>query len=95
MKNEFSAPQKTPDGEGRSKMKKMYEAIWEIFNQCPNNQMRDIFIDELEIEDVDQFVRDKFKGKDVTFDRTDLEDGTIIYDIVASGIKQRYSFTEI
>lgn len=76
-------------------MKKMYEAIWEIFNQCPNNQMRDIFIDELEIEDVDQFVRDKFKGKDVTFDRTDLEDGTIIYDIVASGIKQRYSFTEI
>ena len=26
-------------------MKKMYEAIWEIFNQCPNNQMRDIFID--------------------------------------------------
>lgn len=95
MKNEFSAPQKTPDGEWRSKMKKMYEAIWEIFNQCPNNQMRDIFIDELEIEDVDQFVRDKFKGKDVTFDRTDLEDGTIIYDIVASGIKQRYSFTEI
>lgn len=76
-------------------MKKMYEAIWEIFNQCPNNQMRDIFIDEIEIEDTDQFVRDKFKGKDVTFDRTDLEDGTIIYDIVASGIQQRYSFTEI
>ena len=60
-----------------------------------NNQMRDIFIDEIEIEDTDQFVRDKFKGKDVTFDRTDLEDGTIIYDIVASGIRQRYSFTEI
>ena len=76
-------------------MKKMYEAIWEIFNQCPNNQMGDIFIDEIEIEDTDQFVRDKFKGKDVTFDRTDLEDGTIIYDIVASGIRQRYSFTEI
>ena len=76
-------------------MKKMYEAIWEIFNQCPNNQMRDNFIDEIEIEDTDQFVRDKFKGKDVTFDRTDLEDGTIIYDIVASGIRQRYSFTEI
>lgn len=76
-------------------MKKMYEAIWEIFNQCPNNQMRDIFIDEIELEDVDQFVRDKFKGKEVTFERTDLEDGTIIYDIVASGIKQRYSFTEI
>lgn len=76
-------------------MKKMYEAIWEIFNQCPNNQMRDIFIDELEIEDIDQFVQNKFKGKDVTLERSDLEDGTIIYDIVASGIRQRYSFTEI
>ena len=83
------------DTEMEKQMKKMYEAIWEIFNQCPNNQMRDIFIDEIEIEDTDQFVRDKFKGKDVTFDRTDLEDGTIIYDIVASGIRQRYSFTEI
>ncbi len=76
-------------------MKKMYETIWEIFNQCPNNQMRDIFIDEIEIEDVDQFIREKFKGKDVTFERTDLKDGTIIYDITASGIRERYSFSEI
>ncbi len=22
--------------------------IWEIFNKCPNNQMRDVFIDEVE-----------------------------------------------
>ena len=73
----------------------MYEAIWEIFNQCPNNQMRDIFIDEIEIEDIDQFLHKKFQGKDVTFDKTELEDGTVIYDIVASGIRQRYSFTEI
>ncbi len=76
-------------------MKKMYEAIWEIFNQCPNNQMRDIFIDEIEIEDVDQFIHEKFKGKDVIFERTDLADGTIVYNITASGIRERYSFSEI
>lgn len=74
---------------------KCYETVWEIFNQCANNQMRDVFIEEVEIDDIDQFLRNKFKGKDVTFDRTEQPDGTIVYDIVASGLKQRYSFTEI
>ena len=30
---------------------KEYEIVWEIFNQCANNQMRDVFIEELEIEE--------------------------------------------
>ena len=30
---------------------KEYEVIWEIFNKCPRNQMRDVFVDEVEIED--------------------------------------------
>ncbi|HIR12827.1 MAG TPA: hypothetical protein IAB31_02750 [Candidatus Choladousia intestinavium] len=74
---------------------KCYEAVWEIFNKCSNNQMRDVFIDEIETDDLDEFLRNKFKGKDLTFEKTVKEDGTIIYDIMASGIKERYSFTEI
>ena len=74
---------------------KCYETVWEIFNQCSNNQMRDVFIEELEIEDIDAFLQDKFKGKEVTFEKTVQPDGTIVYDIMASGIKERYSFTEI
>lgn len=74
---------------------KCYETVWEIFNKCPNNQMRDVFIEELEIEDIDAFLKNKFKGKEVTFDKTVQPDGTIVYDIIASGIKERYSFTEI
>ncbi|MDO4321217.1 MAG: hypothetical protein Q4C61_01700 [Lachnospiraceae bacterium] len=74
---------------------KCYETVWEIFNQCANNQMRDVFIEEVEIEDIDAFLKQKFKGKDVTFEKTVQQDGTIIYDITASGIKERYSFTEI
>lgn len=74
---------------------KCYETVWEIFNQCPNNQMRDVFIEELEIEDIDAYLQKKFQGKEVTFEKTVQPDGTIIYDIVASGIRQRYSFTEI
>ena len=74
---------------------KCYETVWEFFNECANNQMRDVFIDEVEIDDIEEFLKRKFKGKELTFDRSVKEDGTIIYDIVASGIKQRYSFTEI
>ena len=29
---------------------KEYELIWEIFNKCPRNQMRDVFVEELELE---------------------------------------------
>lgn len=75
-------------------MKKNYETVWEIFNQCANNQMRDVFIDEVELEDTDAFIREKFKDKNMTYEKTILENGTIVYDINASGIRQRYSFTE-
>lgn len=75
-------------------MKKNYETVWEIFNKCPNNQMRDVFIDEIETDDTDEFIKNKFKDKNITFEKTVLADGTIVYDIDASGIKQRFSFTE-
>lgn len=74
---------------------KCYETVWEIFNKCSNNQMRDVFIDEMEIEDIEAFLKEKFKGKDVTYEKSVKPDGTIVYDIMASGIKERYSFTEI
>ena len=74
---------------------KSYETVWEIYNQCSNNQMRDIFVDDIDTEDPEQFILDKFKGKNVSFEKSVLIDGTIVFDIMASGIKQRYSFTEI
>ena len=74
---------------------KEYEVIWEIFNKCHRNQMRDVFVDEVEIEDPEEYIKNKFKGKEVTYEKTVLEDGTIIFDIQTSQIKQRCSFTEI
>lgn len=72
-----------------------YEAVWEIFNQCANNQMRDVFIDEVETEDPELFVKEKFKGRDVSYEKTVMEDGTVVFDILVSGLKQRYTFTRI
>ena len=74
---------------------KEYEAIWEIFNKCPNNQMRDVFIEEIETENLDAWIENKFKDKTMEYEKTILPDGSVIYDIVASGLRQRYSFSEI
>ena len=74
---------------------KSYETIWEIFNKCPNNQMRDVFIDEVEVADTDAYIRQKCQDKNATWEKSVLPDGTIVYDINASGILQRFSFTEI
>ena len=74
---------------------KEYEVIWEIFNKCPRNQMRDVFVEEVEIEDPEEYIKKKIQGKEDYYHKTVLNDGTIIFDIVTSQIKQRCSFTEI
>ena len=73
---------------------KTYEAVWEIFNQCPNNQMRDVFIEEIETDDPETYIRDKFKNKVMTYEKTVRPDGTMVFDIITSGIHQRYTFSE-
>ena len=74
---------------------KEYEVVWEIFNLCSNNQMRDVFIEEVRIGDIEAYVQDKFVGKEVSYEKSVLDNGTVIYDIMTSGIRQRMSFTEI
>lgn len=76
-------------------MKKRYETCWEIFNQCSNNQMRDVHFEEIELEDPEEFIRNKFKDRNFTYEKIVQEDGTIIFDMHTSGMHQRYSFTEI
>ena len=57
--------------------------------------MRDVFVEEMELEDPEEYIKKKFEGKDVSYEKTVLKDGTIVYDITTSQIKQRCSFTEI
>ena len=74
---------------------KEYEVVWEIFNQCPNNQMRDVFIEELELADPEQYVKEKFKGKSLSYEKEILEDGTLVFHIDAAGIREKCTFTEV
>ena len=70
-----------------------YEMIREIFNSCSNNQMRDIYVSEVETEDPEEILQDYIKCKDEIKDKTILPDGSVIFDVVRSGLRQRYSFT--
>lgn len=74
---------------------KEYEVIHEIFNECANNQMRDVFFEEVMIEDLEAYIRGKHKDSDLKMEREELADRTIIYHVESAGISQRYSFTEI
>lgn len=68
-----------------------YELVHEIKNQCPNNQMRDIFIEEVETDDPEAFVRARLKGRvdELTVNRR--ADGVTIY-AVCDGLHHEFSF---
>ncbi len=73
-----------------------YELVWEIFNECANNQMRDVFFQEITTDDPEAEVRRLLKdnaGASIT--REELSDGSIVFHVDASGLLQRYTFTPI
>ncbi len=77
---------------------KDYEVIREMFNLCPGNQMRDIFIEEIRLPedaDLEAYVREKFKQESsLRIERTDKEDGSVVFDVMTASIHQRYTFSE-
>ena len=73
---------------------KQYEMIREIFNECSGNQMRDVFFSEVSTDDTDELVKSFCTGTVVELNRTDKADGSVVYDIVTDGMRQRISLTE-
>ena len=73
---------------------KRYEMIREIFNECSGNQMRDVFFEEVETDDLEKYVDRFCTGQEVTRERTDKPDGSVIFDISTDGLAQRISFCE-
>lgn len=70
-----------------------YELIREIFNLCSNNQMRDVFVSQVETDDTDALARTYCTGKNYTIEKDVTSEGTVIYDLVVDGLRQRLSFT--
>ena len=71
-----------------------YELIREIFNKCSGNQMRDVFVSEVETDDPEEYVRRFLVGTDISVDRHRTDNGALLIDVVIDGIHQRFSFTE-
>ena len=72
-----------------------YELVHEIKNLCPNNQMRDIFFDEIETDDPEGYVRNLLKGKTVELDVEPGADGRMTIHAVVDGLIQKFVFTPI
>ena len=72
-----------------------YELVREIQNLCPNNQMRDIFFDEVQTDDPESYVREFLQGKavDVSVDRR--ADGIVTVYCSCDGLVQKFLFTPI
>jgi len=72
-----------------------YELVHEIKNLCRNNQMRDIFFEEIECEDPEAWLRGRLKGKDIELTVEPGAAGAVTIHAVVDGLMQKFVFTPI
>ena len=72
-----------------------YEMVREIKNLCPNNQMRDIFFEEVETEDPAEYVRQMLKGNLVTVSAERESSGVVTVYADCDGLIQKFIFTPV
>ena len=72
-----------------------YELVREIQNLCPNNQMRDIFFDEVETDDPESYVRQLLKGKSLELSVDRKKNGAVTVYASVDGLTQKFVFTPI
>ena len=74
---------------------KEYELVHEIQNLCRNNQMRDIFFEEIECDDPETWLRQRLAGKDFELTPDPGTGGAITIHALVNGMKEKYVFTPI
>lgn len=69
-----------------------YELVHEIKNSCPNNQMRDVFIEEIETDDPVAFVKAQLGGE---VDEITVENrpGGVTIHALRNGLRHVFIFT--
>lgn len=72
-----------------------YELVREIPNLCPNNQMRDVFFDEVKTEDPADYVRQFLHKTKAEITAEKRSDGGVTVYAVADGLTQKFIFTPI
>lgn len=72
-----------------------YELVREIPNLCRNNQMRDVFITEVQTDDPVSYVRVFLKDGKNDLSVEKIDDGSVVIYAVADGLTQKFIFTPI
>ncbi len=70
-----------------------YELVHEIKNLCRNNQMRDVFFEEIECEDPVSWLRQKLRGKQLELTVEEGAGGAVTIHAVVDGMMEKYVFT--
>lgn len=72
-----------------------YEVVREVQNLCGNNQMRDVFFEEIETDDPVGWVRSLIKGKAVNLTVDKKENGDLTVYVESGGVSQKILMTKI
>jgi len=72
-----------------------YELVHEIKNLCRNNQMRDIFFEEIQCDDPEAWLRERLKGKEIDLTVEEGSGGAVTIHAVVDGLMQKFVFTPI
>ncbi len=72
-----------------------YELVREIQNLCRNNQMRDVFFEEVETHSPEDYVRALLKGRAVSLTVDTGPNGSVTVYADCDGLTQKFIFTPI
>ena len=72
-----------------------YELVHEIKNSCPNNQMRDIFFEEIECDGPETWLRQRLKEKNIELSVEHGNGGAVTIHAVVDGMTEKFVFTPI
>ena len=70
-----------------------YELVHEIKNLCRNNQMRDIFFEEVECDDPVVYLKDRLENKQVEMTVEKADNGAVTIHATVDGLMEKFVFT--
>lgn len=72
-----------------------YELVHEIQNLCRNNQMRDVFFEEITCDDPTAWLRQRLSGRNSEMTVEKGSGGAVTIHTVVDGMMEKYLFTPI
>ena len=72
-----------------------YELVREIKNLCRNNQMRDVFFEEIACDEPEKYVRELLRGRSLEMAVEQGANGQVTIHATVDGLMQKFVFTPI